>query len=75
MATQTAVVCTTVGPYTAYGTELVEAGTDYCDLTGEINWIREMIDRYHDDAVDAEVKIVHSCGFDSIPANLGVKLL
>ena len=79
MAAQTAVVCTTVGPYTTYGTELVEAcidaGTDYCDLTGEINWVREMIDRYHDEAVEADVKIVHSCGFDSIPADLGVKLL
>ena len=79
MAAQTRVVCTTVGPYTTYGTPLVEAcieaGTDYCDLTGEINWVREMIDRYHDEAVAADVKIVHSCGFDSIPADLGVKLL
>lgn len=79
MASQTKVVCTTVGPYTTYGTPLVEAcieaGTDYCDLTGEINWAREMIDRYHDDAVAADVKIVHSCGFDSIPSDLGVKLL
>ena len=79
MAAQTKVVCTTVGPYTSYGTPLVEAcieaGTDYCDLTGEINWVREMIDRYHDDAVAADVKIVHSCGFDSIPADLRVKLL
>ncbi|MFQ3476725.1 oxidoreductase [Halonotius sp. F2-221B] len=79
MAAQTEVVCTTVGPYTTYGTPLVEAcieaGTDYCDLTGEINWVREMIDRYHDEAVAAGVKIVHSCGFDSIPADLGVKLL
>jgi len=78
MASQTKVVCTTVGPYTTYGTPLVEAcieaGTDYCDLTGEINWAREMIDRYHDDAVAADVKIVHSCGFDSVPSDLG-KLL
>jgi short subunit dehydrogenase-like uncharacterized protein len=79
MASQTRVVCTTVGPYTTYGTPLVEAcieaGTDYCDLTGEINWVREMIDRYHEKAVAADVKIVHSCGFDSIPADLGTKLL
>lgn len=78
IARDTSVVCTTVGPYTRYGTELVEAcieaGTDYCDLTGEVTWIREMIDRYHDDAVDAEVRIVHSCGFDSIPADLGTAL-
>jgi len=79
MAAQTEVVCTTVGPYTTYGTALVEAcieaGADYCDLTGEINWVREMIDRYHDEAVATDVKIIHSCGFDSIPADLGVKLL
>ena len=75
VAHETRVVCTTVGPYTRYGTPLVEAciaaGTDYCDLTGEINWVREMIDRYHDEAVDADTRIVHSCGFDSVPADLG----
>jgi len=68
IARDTRVVCTTVGPYTTYGTPLVdacvEAGTDYCDLTGEINWVREIIDRYHEAAVDAEARIVHSCGFD-----------
>jgi len=73
------VVCTTVGPYTRYGTPLVEAcveaGTDYCDLTGEINWVREMIDRYHDDAAEAGVRIVHSCGFDSVPADLATSLV
>ncbi|ELY87848.1 saccharopine dehydrogenase [Natrialba hulunbeirensis JCM 10989] len=79
IAEDTRVVCTTVGPYTKYGTPLVEAcisaGTDYCDLTGEVNWIREMIDRYHDDAVDAGARIVHSCGFDSIPADLATLLV
>ena len=79
LAERTTVVCTTVGPYTKYGTPLVEAcidaGTDYCDLTGEITWIREMIDLYHDKAVEADVRIVHSCGFDSIPADLGTKLV
>lgn len=79
IAEDTRVVCTTVGPYTRYGTPLVEAcvsaGTDYCDLTGEVNWIREMIDRYHADAVDTEARIVHSCGFDSIPADLGTKIV
>ncbi len=78
LAEETRVVCTTVGPYTTYGTPLVEAcltaGTDYCDLTGEINWVREMIDRYHDDALEAGVRIVHCCGFDSIPTDLGTKL-
>ncbi len=78
IAQRTRVVCTTVGPYTTYGTPLVdaciEAGTDYCDLTGEITWVREIIDRYHEAAVDAGVRIVHSCGFDSVPADLGTLL-
>jgi short subunit dehydrogenase-like uncharacterized protein len=79
VAHDTRVVCTTVGPYTRYGTPLVEAciaaGTDYCDLTGEINWIRETIDRYHDEAVAADTRVVHSCGFDSVPADLGTALV
>jgi short subunit dehydrogenase-like uncharacterized protein len=76
---RTAVVCTTVGPYTKYGTPLVEAcirtGTEYCDLTGEINWVREMIDRYHEAAVEADTRIVHSCGFDSVPADIGTLMV
>jgi short subunit dehydrogenase-like uncharacterized protein len=75
----THVVATTVGPYTTYGTPLVEAcietGTDYCDLTGEVNWVRETVDRYHDAAADAETRIVHSCGFDSVPADIGTLLV
>lgn len=54
IAENTRVVCTTVGPYTTYRTPLAEAcivaGTDYCDLNWKINWVREMIDRDHDDA-------------------------
>jgi short subunit dehydrogenase-like uncharacterized protein len=79
VARQTKVVCTTVGPYTTYGTPLVEAcidaGTDYCDLTGEINWVRGTIDQYHDAAVENDTRIVHSCGFDSVPADLGTTLV
>lgn len=79
IARSTRVVCTTVGPYTKYGSPLVgacvETGTDYCDLTGEVNWMREMIDRYHDEAVDAGTRIVHSCGFDSVPADIGTALV
>jgi short subunit dehydrogenase-like uncharacterized protein len=79
IAEKTRVVCTTVGPYTTYGTPLVEAciaaETEYCDLTGEANWVREMIDRYHEDATEADTRIVHSCGFDSIPTDLGTKLV
>ncbi len=79
LARSTDVVCTTVGPYTTYGTPLVgaciDAGTEYCDLTGEINWVRETVDRYHDEAVDAGTRIVHSCGFDSVPADIGTLLV
>jgi short subunit dehydrogenase-like uncharacterized protein len=52
----------------------VEAETEYCDLTGEVNWTREIVDQYHDAAVDADTRIVHSCGFDSVPADLGTLL-
>ena len=73
------VVCTTVGPYTRLGSPLVEAcveaGTDYCDLTGEVNWVRETVDRFHEAAVENEARIVHSCGFDSVPADLGTLLV
>ena len=79
IAKDTRVVCTTVGPYTTYGTPLVEAcvetGTDYCDLTGEVNWVRETIDRFHEPAVENGARIVHSCGFDSVPADLGTLLV
>jgi len=78
IAEATSAVCTTVGPYTKYGTPLVEAcieaRTDYCDLTGEVNWVRETVDQFHGDAVEAGTRIVHSCGFDSVPADLGTLL-
>jgi short subunit dehydrogenase-like uncharacterized protein len=79
VARETRVVCTTVGPYTRLGTPLVEAcvetGTDYCDLTGEVNWIRETVDRFHEAAVGNGARIVHSCGFDSVPADIGTLLV
>ena len=75
MASRTQVVCTTVGPYLAYGLDLVEAcideGAHYCDLTGETPFIRKVMDKWHDKAEAAGVKIVTSCGFDSIPSDLG----
>ncbi|MEZ3117185.1 trans-acting enoyl reductase family protein [Halobaculum sp. MBLA0147] len=78
IAATTDVVCTTVGPYTTYGTPLVaacvETGTDYCDLTGEVTWVREIVDEYHDAAVAADARIVTGCGFDSVPADLGTAL-
>lgn len=76
---QTRVVCTTVGPYAKYGSQLVAScvaqGTDYCDLTGEPQWIRQMIDAHHDQARDTGARIVHCCGFDSIPSDLGTLML
>ncbi len=79
LAKRTRVVVTTVGPYSKYGLPMVaacaEAGTDYADLTGETMFIRESIDRYHEQAADTGARIVHSCGFDSIPSDLTVYAL
>jgi short subunit dehydrogenase-like uncharacterized protein len=76
IAAKARVVITTVGPYVHYGLPLVAAcaaaGTDYADLTGEPLFIRESIDRYHKQAVDTGARIVHSCGFDSVPSDLTV---
>ena len=76
MAAQTRVVVTTVGPYAKYGLPLVAAcaaaGTDYADLTGESLFIRDSIDQFHKEAIDTGARIVHSCGFDSIPSDLTV---
>src|SRR6476646_1813455 len=73
MAARTQVVVTTVGPYNRYGLPLVAAcaaaGTDYADLTGEAIFIRESIDLHHKQAIDTGARIVHSCGFDSIPSD------
>ena len=79
MAAQTQVVVTTVGPYTRYGLPLVAAcaaaGTDYADLTGEPPFVRDSIDLYHKQAQDTGARIVHACGFDSIPSDLTVYAL
>ena len=79
MAAQAQVVVTTVGPYNRYGLPLVAAcaaaGTDYADLTGEPMFIRESIDLYHKQAIDTGARIVHACGFDSIPSDLSVYAL
>lgn len=75
IARRTRVVCTTVGPYTKYGAALVgacaDAGTHYCDLTGEVNFMRATIDAHHERARQTGARIVHTCGFDSIPSDLG----
>jgi short subunit dehydrogenase-like uncharacterized protein len=79
MCDRTRVVITTVGPYQLYGAKLVtacaETGTDYVDLCGEPAWMREMIDAHDDDARKSGARIVLSCGFDSIPFDLGVWFL
>jgi short subunit dehydrogenase-like uncharacterized protein len=79
MAANARVVVTTVGPYTKYGLPLVAAcaaaGTDYADLTGETMFIRDSIDTCHKQAADTGARIVHSCGFDSIPSDLTVYAL
>ncbi|ATL70975.1 saccharopine dehydrogenase family protein [Nocardia terpenica] len=76
LAARTRVVVTTVGPYLRYGLPLVQAcaraGTHYADLTGEALFVRESIDRYHDQALASGAKIVNSCGYDSIPSDLSV---
>jgi short subunit dehydrogenase-like uncharacterized protein len=79
LASRTQVVVTTVGPYTRYGMPLVAAcaaaGTDYADLTGETMFIRDSIDAHHKQAADTGARIVHSCGFDSVPSDLTVYAL
>jgi len=79
LAKSARVVCTTVGPYMKYGRTLVAAcaenGTHYCDLTGEVPFIRDAIDRHHDRARETGAKIVPTCGFDSIPSDLGVLMM
>jgi short subunit dehydrogenase-like uncharacterized protein len=76
MAKRTKVICTTVGPYGKYGSKLVAAcvqnQTHYCDLAGEVLWMRDMIDQHHEAAKANGTKIVHTCGFDSIPSDMGV---
>jgi short subunit dehydrogenase-like uncharacterized protein len=79
LCARTRVVCTTVGPYALHGDELVAAcvrnGTHACDLTGETPWIRRTIDQHHEAARASGARIVHCCGFDSIPSDLGVHML
>lgn len=79
MAARTRVVVTTVGPYAKFGLPLVaacaKAGTDYVDLTGEATFVRQSIDDFHKQAVDTGARIVHACGFDSVPSDMTVYAL
>jgi short subunit dehydrogenase-like uncharacterized protein len=79
LASRTKVVLTTVGPYQLYGSDLVaacaKAGTDYVDLCGEPAWMHEMIAAHGDAAKASGARIVFSCGFDSVPFDLGILFL
>ncbi len=79
MAKRARVIISTVGPYQLYGDELVAAcvanGTDYCDLCGEPAWMRQKIDEHGEAAKASGARITFSCGFDSIPFDLGVLML
>src|SRR5215210_896703 len=79
LAARATAVATTVGPYRRYGAALVEAcaaaGTHYADLTGETLFMREMIQRFDPPAKASGARIVHTCGFDSIPSDIGVLVL
>lgn len=76
MAERTKVLLTTVGPYQSYGTDVVaactKAGTDYVDLCGEPAWMRDTVRDFQAAAESSGARIVHSCGFDSVPFDLGV---
>ena len=78
IAASTRVVATTAGPFSLYGTQLVNAcvrqRTHYCDITGETPWIRNLIDQHHAKAVADGTRIVPTCGFDSIPSDFGAWL-
>ena len=78
LVSETRVVCTTVGPYAKYGLDLARAaarhGTSYCDLTGEPNFVRAVIDECHDVARGTQARIVNCAGYDSIPSDLGAHM-
>ncbi|GAA4399478.1 trans-acting enoyl reductase family protein [Fodinibacter luteus] len=78
LAARARVVVTTVGPYLRLGGPLAaacaRAGTDYCDLTGEVIFVHQSIAANHEDALRTGARIVHACGFDSVPSDLGVLL-
>lgn len=79
IARTTKVICSTVGPYNAFGKTLLDAcfeeETSYTDLTGEPNFIHYSIQKYHEKARNKKIRFVHSCGFDSIPSDMGTLFL
>ena len=79
MCAKTRLVISTVGPYALYGEKLVKvcatSGTHYCDLTGEVQWIAAMLEKYGETARESGALIVNCCGFDSIPSDVGTHFL
>ena len=79
MTSSCKIVISTVGPYLKYGIPLIQScvknGTHYCDLTGEVPFIRKSIDLFDEKAKKSKCRIIHSCGFDSIPSDIGVLYL
>ncbi len=79
VARSTRVVCSTVAPAALFASDMVAAcarhGTDYCDLSGELHWLRRMIDTHDETAKASGARILNACGFDSIPSDLGVQML
>jgi short subunit dehydrogenase-like uncharacterized protein len=79
VAALTRVVATTAGPFSLYGSKLVDASvrnrTHYCDIAGETPWIRRLIDRHHARAAADGTRIIICCGYDSIPSDYGAWLI
>ena len=79
MARQTRTLISTVGPYAQFGTPVIEAcateGTHYCDLTGEAQWMAQVYERINPIAQASGARLIHSCGFDSVPSDLSVCFL
>uniref|UniRef100_A0A7S3RBG0 Saccharopine dehydrogenase NADP binding domain-containing protein n=1 Tax=Dunaliella tertiolecta TaxID=3047 RepID=A0A7S3RBG0_DUNTE len=79
MLQQTKVVLSVAGPFAKIGNEVVaqavEQGTHYCDITGEVTWVKRNMEKYHATAAAKGVKIVHCCGYDSIPSDIGALMM
>ena len=75
LASQTKVVLSTAGPFARYGSLLVQACVEkqahYTDITGENHWVRGLIDKHHDEAASKGIRIIPSCGYDSVPSDIG----
>lgn len=75
----TKVIIATAGPFALFGSPVIEScirvGTHYCDITGEVQWVRVMIDKYEKQAIENKVKIVNCCGLDCIPCDIGCQFI